>query len=121
MLQKRKKAEDRGKWFGALLTDLSKAFDCYSNDLLIVKLHACGFDLMALKPIQSYLSNRKERTKINLNYTSRKEILFGVSQGSIIGPLLLNIFLCDLFWVISKTDFTSYAGENMHYISGDSI
>ena len=121
MLQKRKKAEDKGKWFGALLTDLSKAFDCYSNDLLIVKLHACGFNLMALKPIQSYLSKRTERTKINLTYSCREEILFGVTQGSIISPLLCNIFLCELIRVISKTDFTSYAGENMYYISGDSI
>ena len=65
MLEKWKNAVDNGKFLGALLTDLSKAFECLSHELLIAKLHAYGFDLLALKPIQSYLSNRKQRTKIN--------------------------------------------------------
>ena len=59
MLEKWKNAVDKGKCFGALLTDLSKAFDCLSHELLIAKLHAYGFDLPALKLIDSYLSNRK--------------------------------------------------------------
>ena len=69
MLEKWKNAVDKGKCFGALLTDLSKAFDCLSQELLIAKLHAYGFDLQALKLIQSYLSNRKQRTKINAMYS----------------------------------------------------
>ena len=50
--------------FGALLTDLSKAFDCLSHDLLVAKLNAYGFSMAALRLIQNYLSNRKQRTKI---------------------------------------------------------
>ena len=83
------------------ITDrLSKAFDYLSHELLIAKLHAYGFDLPALKLIQSYLSNRKQRTKINATYSSWEEILFGVPQGSILGPLLFNVFLCDLFCIM---------------------
>ena len=64
MLEKWKNAVDKGKCFGALLTDLSKAFHCLSHKLLTVRLHAYSFELPALKPIQSHLSNRKQNTKI---------------------------------------------------------
>ena len=49
MLETWKEAADNSKAFGALLTDLSKAFDCLSHDVLIAKLHACGLDLASLK------------------------------------------------------------------------
>ena len=64
MLQKGKNVVDKGKIFGALLTDLSKAFDSLSHDLLIAKLNAYGFSLPALKLVHSYLSNRKLTTRI---------------------------------------------------------
>ena len=56
--------------FGALLTDLSKAFGCLNNELLIAKLNAYGFSLPALKLIHDYLPNRKQRTKVNRTYSS---------------------------------------------------
>ena len=59
MLEKWKRSVDKGKVFGALLTDLSKAFDCLDHELLIAKLNAYGFSLNALKLIHNYLSNRK--------------------------------------------------------------
>ena len=59
MLEIWKGATDNNKAFGALLTDLSKAFDCLSHDLLIAKLHAYGIDIHSLNILQDYLSNRK--------------------------------------------------------------
>ena len=121
MLEKWKRSIDHGKMFGALLTDLSKAFDCLDHELLIAKLNPYGFSLTALKLVHSYLSNRKQRTKINSSYSSWLEIIFGVPQGSILGSLLFNVFLIGLFFIIENTDITSYADDNTPYISADDI
>ena len=113
ILEKWKSAVDNKKVFGALLTDLFKAFDCLSHDLLIAKLNAYGFSMAALTLVQNYLSYQKQRTKINTEYSSWEDILFGVQQGSILGPLLFNIFLRDLFFIMNNTDYnTPYAVEN---------
>ena len=66
----------------------------------------------------SYLKNR---AKINSAYSSWEEILFGVPQGFIVGPLLFNIFLCDLFYKMNDTNFASYADDNTPYVSADTI
>ena len=121
MLEKWKRSIDNGKSFGALLRDLSKAFGCLDHELLIAKLNAYGFHLSALKLIHDYLSNRKQRTKINSTYSKWHEILFGVPQGSILGPLLFNICLIDLFFVIEDTGIASYADDNTPYIIDDTV
>ena len=78
-------------------TNLSKAFDCLPHRLIVAKLHAYGFSIESLKLINSYLTGRKQRVKINDQFSSWMDILFGVAQESILGPLLFNIFLCDSF------------------------
>ena len=121
MFEKWKRAVNNGKAFGLLLTDLSKAFDCLCHELLLAKLHAYGFSFAALRLIHSYLTNRKQRTKLNSSYNSWEEILFGVLQGSILEPLLFNIYLCDMFFVMNGIGFASYADDNTPYVSSDSI
>ena len=69
LLEKWRRAIDRGQMFGALLTDLPKTTDCLDHELLITKFNACGFYLPALKLVHDYLSNRKQRTKINRTYS----------------------------------------------------
>ena len=101
------------------MTDLSKAFDCLSHELLTAKPHTYGFNLPPLKLIQSCLSNRKQRTKGNATYSSCKEILFGVPQECI--PLLFNIFLFGLFCITHETDFASYGYDNALHDLGDRI
>ena len=75
-----KSAVDKGMVFGALLTDLLKVFDCLLHELAIAKLNAYVFSLAALKLVQSYLSKRQQKTKINQSYSSWEEILSGVPQ-----------------------------------------
>ena len=81
MLETWKKATDNSKAFGALLTDLSKAFNCLSHDLLVAKLHAYGHDLASLKILLDYLANRKQRIKVDSFYSSWEKILSCVPQG----------------------------------------
>ena len=85
---------------GAILMDLSKAFNTLNHDLLIAKLYAYGFSKTALRLIRSYLTNRWQRTKINSSYSLWIELLLGAPQGSILGPLLFNIYLNALTYVI---------------------
>ena len=110
-----KKALDQGNEYGALLTDLSKAFDCFPHDLIVAKLHAYGFSIESLKLINSYLTERKQRVKMNDQFSSWLDIVVGVPQGSILGPLLFNIFLCDMFLFCNDIDFASYADNNTPY------
>ena len=118
MIEKWRKSLDKGQSFGALLTDLSKAFDCLPHDLLIAKLYAYGFDIKSVTLIHSYLTGRKQRVKIGHCYSSWEEILFGVPQGSILGPLLFNIFVCDLFdFIDNDVNVGSYADDTTPYVS----
>ena len=70
MLETLNNALDEGQKIGILLTDLSKAFDCISHELLIAKLYAYGFSKNALDLIYDYLSNRKQRTKVRESFSS---------------------------------------------------
>ena len=115
LIENIRKILDKKGFAGIVLTDLSKAFDCIDHDLLIAKLQAYGFSIDSLKFIHSYLSDRIQRVKINSSFSKWHKIEFGVPQGSILGPLLFNIFICDLFFGNIQIDIANYADDTTPY------
>ena len=72
-------------------------------------------EIGALRLIHAYSINRKQRVKVNEAYSSRKNIIFGVCQGSILGPLFFNIHFCGLFYFLEDFDVASYADDTTIY------
>ena len=105
-------ALDKKHIIGAILMDLPKAFDCLPHKLLLEKPKAYGLSDKANKLIESYLTMRKQRVKLGQTQSEWHEILKGVPRGSIIGPLLFNIFVNDLYYFINESQLYGYADDN---------
>ena len=88
LIEKLKFCLDKQGFAGALLMDLSKAFDTINHKLPIARLYAYGFSTNALEVLLSYLQNTWQRFKINTNFSSWTQLLQGVPQGSVLGPII---------------------------------
>ena len=101
---------------GTILIDLSKVYDSLPHDLLVAKFEAYGIDKNGLNLIHNYLPNRKQRTKISFSYSDWYNIIRGVPQGSILGPLFSNLFTNDLFLFIERTHICNFV-DDIQYIA----
>ena len=100
---------------GMILMDLSKAYDCLPHDLIIAKLETYGLDTNSLRFLFEYLSCRKQRTKMGSAYSNWSEVLRGIPQRSILGPLLFNIFINNIFFFIEKFEICNFADDYTLY------
>ena len=121
LLHKWQQSLDLKGIIGTVLIDLSKAYDCIHHNLLLAKLKAYGFSNKSISLLKSYLTGRKQRVKILSSFSEWLWINFGIPQGSILGPLLFNIFINDLFLFIQKTEICNFADDNTLYACDSSL
>ena len=86
-------------------------FDTLNYELLIAKLSAYDFNNESLKSIQSYLTNTWQRTIINKSFSKCTNLLQSAPQGSVLGPLLFDIYLNDLFFLVDYTEVCTFADD----------
>ena len=96
--------------------ELSKAFDTTFHELLVAKLNAYGFSRKALKLIFIYLKSRKKSFKINKIFSSWKKLLCRVPRGSVLGSILFDVYLNDLFLFLSEIDVCSCVDDTTSFV-----
>ena len=101
--------------------DLSKAYDCVNHDLIIAKLEAYRVDENSLRLTQNYLFQRQERVKVGPSFSEWLEIILGIPQGSILGPILFNVFINDWLLFIKETDICNFADDTTRHTCGKEL
>ena len=113
-MQKWLKEIDSGRFLGTVLMDLSKTYDCLLHYLSIAQLEAYGLGSGSgsLNLLLVCLTFRKQKTKVGSAYSKWSKIRRGIPQGSILGPMLFNTFIYDIFMIIKQSDICNFADDN---------
>lgn len=106
---------DHGECVGTVKIDLSKAFDSIDHNLLLNKLSSYGILDDEYRWFSNYLSDRMQRVSVNGGYSEWAPVTGGVPQGSILGPLLFQVFMNDLPTVVTSCTINLYADDTTIY------
>ena len=106
---------DKKQLTASLFLDMSKAFDSLNHSLLIKKLQKVGLSSQAISWFKSYFSSRYQMVRINSSISDPLPVLNGVTQGSILGPMLFNIYVNDLPLSIKNCSVDSYVDDTKLY------
>ena len=112
LIEEWRKNLDNNFVVGAVLTDLSKAFNCIPHDLTIAKLSAYNFNYEALYYIYSYVTNRRQCVRINNTYSQHETIISGVPQRSLLGTILFDLLINYLFFFVALASLYNFADDN---------
>ena len=115
------KSFDRNNYTAGVFLDFKKAFDCVDHAILIKKLEHYGLRGITLKLISNYLHNRQQFTFYLNTYSSKTALTHSVPQGSILGPLLFNIYINDIFRASDKLKIILFADDSCLYYSNSNI
>ena len=112
---------NKGLLTGLVFLDLSKAFDTLDYYVLLDKLSSFGFNRSALQWFTSYLTNRTQSVCVNGVVSDSQTIMFGVPQGSVLGPLLFIMYINDLPHVIRFCNIELYADDTLLYFASSNV
>lgn len=112
---------DNNKACAVLFIDLSKAFDTVDHTVLLQKLHSIGLDKNALKWFENYLQNRQQCVSIGNFKSGFLQVENGVPQGSVLGPILFNIYMADIASSVTGCKVHMYADDTVLFCSADDI
>ena len=109
-----------GTMTGVVLLDLRKAFDTVNHQILCQKLSTIGLDDSSVKWFEAYLNDRSQVVSVNGKMSDKRSVTCGVPQGSILGPLLFQIYINDME-MATNCDILLYADDSALLVSGKNL
>ena len=115
------RAFDDGKFVVGVFLDLTKAFETVNHNILLKKLEYIGVRGVALQWFQSYLTDRKQYVMFNGSKSDSKQLFYSVPQGSILGPLLFNLYINDVASIAMNMNRTIFADDSCFYLVNENL